>query len=310
MSHWDEIRRRARERRAAVLREAGGDPSAESLLAAAERLTGFDRIGLPAGDSLLDGAEATLDRDMERVWFNREVERDLARFYQAHEYAHLWLHPERGDQPESGLDPEAVEEPLPVGVNRVEGYGPEELREREANVFAREFLLPIDVLSQWYKAYKAGAIETAERLGLPEGLVMQQMARALLTPEITPSQVSPGDTDQRPLDPSQEGAAHAPRGPLLLEAGPGTGKTRTLIGRIIFLLEQNVPPTRRSLGSRPCSRTAQPRRCDHVWRTPIRKMHPTSGSGPFMPSDWSCCASTALTWGSPPGSACWILLTR
>ena len=32
-------------------------------------------------------------------------------------------------------------------------------------------------------------------------------------------------------------------GPLLLEAGPGTGKTRTLVGRIVFLLEQKVPPT-------------------------------------------------------------------
>ena len=243
MSHWDEIRRRARTQRAAALREAGGDPSAESLLAAAERLTGFERIGLPAGDSLLDGAEATLDHDIERVWFNRKVEPALARFYQAHEYAHLWLHPERGNHPEFGLDPEAVEEPLPVGVNRVEGYGPEELREREANVFAREFLLPTDVLRDWYEADKPSASNIAERLGLPDVLVLQQMARALLTPEIPPTHLSPGDTDERPLDPSQEEAANTPRGPLLLEAGPGTGKTRTLVGRIVFLLEQEVPPT-------------------------------------------------------------------
>ena len=137
MSHWDEIRRQARTKRAAALREAEEDPSAESLLAAAERLTSIERIGLPAGDSLLDGADATLDHGMKRVWFNREVEPRLARFYQAHEYAHLWLHPERENQPEFNLDPEAIEEPLPVGVNRVEGYGPEERREREANVFAR-----------------------------------------------------------------------------------------------------------------------------------------------------------------------------
>ena len=71
MSHWDEIRRRARTQRAAALREAGGEPSAESLLAVAERLTGFERIGLPAGDSLLDDAEATLDHGMKMVWFNR-----------------------------------------------------------------------------------------------------------------------------------------------------------------------------------------------------------------------------------------------
>ena len=243
MSHWDEIRRRARAQRTTVLREAGGDSSAESLLAASERLTGFKRIGLPAGDSLLDGAEATLDHDMQRVWFNRKIEPGLALFYQTHEYAHLWLHPERGNLPEFAIDPEAVEEPLPVGAHRVEGYGPEELREREANVFAREFLLPTDVLSDWYESDKPSASDIAEKLGLPEGLVLQQMARALLTPEILPTGVSSGETDEQPLDPSQEEAGHAPRGPLLLEAGPGTGKTRTLVGRIVFLLKQEVPPT-------------------------------------------------------------------
>ena len=243
MSHWDEIRRRARAQRAVVLQEAGGDLSAESLLAAADRLTGFERIGLPTGDSLLDGAEATLDHDMERVWFDREVEPGLARFYQAHEYAHLWLHPERGSEPEFDLDPEAVEAPLPVGASRVEGYGPEELREREANVFGREFLLPTDVLRDWYEADKPSASKVAEQLGLPAGLVLHQMARAMLTPEISPLQETPGDASDQSLDPSQEEAAHAPRGPLLLEAGPGTGKTRTLVGRIIFLLEQKIPPT-------------------------------------------------------------------
>ncbi len=180
---------------------------------------------------------------MERVWFNSEIEPRLARFYQAHEYAHLWLHSERAYHPEFNLDPEAVEEPLPVGVSRVEGYGPEELREREANVFAREFLLPTDVIRDWHDARRASASDIAERLGLPEALVLQQMARALLTPEISPTHVTLGETHELPLDPSQEEAAHAPRGPLLLEAGPGTGKTRTLVGRILFLLEQGVPPS-------------------------------------------------------------------
>ena len=244
---------------------------------------------------------------LERVWFNREVEPDLARFYQAHEYAHLWLHPERGDQSESGLDPEAIEEPLPVGVNRVEGYGPEELREREANVFARELVLPTDVLSQWYKTDKASAIEIAERLGLPEGLVMQQMARALLTPEITPTQASSGDTYQRPLDPSQEEAAHAARGPLLLEAGPGTGKTRTLIGRIVFLLEQNVPPStilvltfsnRAAEEMRSRVADANPQAASRIW------------IGTFHAFGLELLRKYGTHLASLLGSACWTLLTR
>lgn len=244
MSHWYDIRRQARTQRTAVLREAGDDISAESLLAATDRLTGFKRIDLPDGDSLLDGGDAALDLDMERIWFNREVEPRLARFYQAHEYAHLWLHREYAGHLEFDHDPEAIEEPLPVGMNRVEGYGPEELREREANVFAREFLLPTNVLREWYEADHIGASDIADRLGLPEGMVLQQMARALLTPDLPQPSVSSGDMHERLLDPSQKKAAHALRGPLLLEAGPGTGKTRTLVGRIIFLLRQkNVPPS-------------------------------------------------------------------
>ena len=243
MNHWDNIRREARARRAAVLHKAGDGPSAESLLGAAERVTGFERIALPAGDPLLDGGDAALDLDMETIWFNREIEPRLALFYQAHEYAHLWLHHAHVNQSDSGFDPEAFEEPLPIGVNRVEGYGPEELREREANVFAREFLLPTDVLREWYEAESIGASDIADRLGLPIGMVLHQMARALLTPELPQTHAPSEDTEERPLDPSQEEAAHAQRGPLLLEAGPGTGKTRTLIGRILFLLHQNVQPS-------------------------------------------------------------------
>ena len=178
---------------------------------------------------------------MARVWFNRDVEPRLALFYQAHEYAHLWLH-RQGESLEFDPDPAVAEEPLPVGVNLVEGYGPEELREREANVYAREFLLPTDKLREWYRTSGIGANAIANRLGLPEGMVLHQMSRALLTPEIHQTPPTPVENNKWPLDNSQEEAAHAPRGPILLEAGPGTGKTRTLVARIDFLLRQDVPP--------------------------------------------------------------------
>ena len=243
MSHWDDVRRKARNQRAEVLREAGGDASAASLLAAADRLTGFQRIGLPAGDSLLDGGDAILHLQLKSILFNRDVNPRLGLFYQAHEYAHLWLHRTSVRHSKSDLNPVVAEDPLQVGMNLVDGYGPEALREREANVFAREFLLPTDELREWYEASGVRPIEMATRWGLPESMVFHQTARALLTSDLLSVSELPGNTGEPLLDPSQEEAAHVLRGPLLLEAGPGTGKTRTLVARILFLLGQNVPPS-------------------------------------------------------------------
>ena len=44
------------------------------------------------------------------------------------------------------------------------------------------------------------------------------------------------------LDPAQRAAADSPPGPILIIGGPGTGKTHTLIGRIISLLKKGVSP--------------------------------------------------------------------
>src|ERR1051326_695900 len=46
------------------------------------------------------------------------------------------------------------------------------------------------------------------------------------------------------LNPQQHAAVTAPPGPALVIAGAGAGKTRTLIYRVAFLLEQGVPADR------------------------------------------------------------------
>ena len=46
------------------------------------------------------------------------------------------------------------------------------------------------------------------------------------------------------LNQQQKLAAEAPRVPLLIVAGAGTGKTRTLVSRVIHLIEQGIPPER------------------------------------------------------------------
>jgi superfamily I DNA/RNA helicase len=65
---------------------------------------------------------------------------------------------------------------------------------------------------------------------------------ALLLPTLPEEVVK--DLDERPLNAEQRAAAEHPEGSYLLEAGPGTGKTRTLVGRIEYLLLRGVDPRR------------------------------------------------------------------
>lgn len=240
MTHWDLIRGRARWRRAPALIEAAGDERADALLAAADRLTGYKRVPLPHGDPLLDGALSSLDRDANRIWYDADIDGDLALFYQAHEYGHLWLHGQPVSCGETDVDPDADDDDIPFGVQRVEAYGPRERQEREANVFAREFLIPLDLAHQWYAAgERVPAIQN--RTGLSQGIVLHQVARAVLVPPPPTSADAPSKPEP-PLDPSQQVAAEAARGPVLVDAGPGTGKTRTLCGRIVHLLNKRISP--------------------------------------------------------------------
>lgn len=242
MSHWEPIRERARLKRSALLAGVSGFPSAATILAAAEEESGIRRMPRPPGDSLLYGSQAHLDVEGRYIWFDQSLEPTLASFVQAHEYAHYWLDGEGITCGADEVDAETEEDELPRGVQQVEDYGPDERREREANVYARELLLPLDFARELYLEKGHTARDIARLTGLPETLVTHQLARALLIPApLAPAQEKSAVPDLE-LDGSQRRAATAPRGPLLVQAGPGTGKTRTLVGRIAHLLDREVPP--------------------------------------------------------------------
>jgi superfamily I DNA/RNA helicase len=123
----------------------------------------------------------------------------------------------------------------------VEGYSSRERKEIQADVFAGEFLCPSDWLRQEYVDRGRRPAEIAADLGLPLTLVMNQIIRALLLPPIRPAEAG-GPAHEMVLDASQTAATTWNDGPLLVDAGPGTGKTRTLVHRIKHLLEQGAPP--------------------------------------------------------------------
>ena len=157
----------------------------------------------------------------------------------AHEIGHFHLH--RDPHNEVTTRPQSLGgDPVDSGAGRVEGYSPRERKEVQADIFAGEFLCPSDWLRDEYMAGKKPR-EICGSLGLPESLVLNQMIRALLLPALTPASPRRVGADG-PLDESQAVAVAWEKGPLLVDAGPGTGKTRTLIGRIEHLLAKGYRP--------------------------------------------------------------------
>lgn len=231
-------------------------PSADRILAAAEECTGLFRQAVSPNDPLLAGAHAVLDREMGAVWFARsdDIPESAQRFAQAHEFAHFWLHPgppSGACHVEDGSDsfPEA---PWSTGGHALaEGYSPAERREREANLFAAELLLPLPVLYRLFAVHGWTAAQIAAHSGLAETCVLAQLTAALgpapdplpgATEAATPATEST-ESVLKSLDPGQSQAARIARGPVLIDAGPGAGKTRALTARVLHLvLERQVPP--------------------------------------------------------------------
>ncbi len=273
MSHWTELRRQARAQRRALLEATGGDPAPEALIAAAATATGLRIKGKPSGHPLLAGGEGRLDLDNGALWYDRDGAPHRALFVQAHELAHYWLHRESFACSAQQIDPEAEEGGEDFGADRAEAYSPRERQEREANVFAREFLLPGDELERRFVGDGQTAQAIAEATGFPERVVLHQLSRALLTTEgdeeVTEDGPRPG------LDASQRAAAHAPSGPVLVEAGPGTGKTTALIGRISFLLDQGVEPDR-------VLALTFSRKAAEEMRTRLARSHPEAAAALWM----------------------------
>lgn len=109
--------------------------------------------------------------------------------------------------------------------------------------FARSFLLPeTDARAQWIEG--APTSDIARRSNLPMTLVTRQLACGLLLPPMT-DMAAPASVlhISPPLDASLALVAYMGAGPLLLEAGPGTGKTRTLVARLEKLIERGVDPS-------------------------------------------------------------------
>ena len=199
---------------------------------------------LPTGDPALKGARAVFD-DQSGTIFAEDIGSDSQRaLVVAHEIGHECIHAGSIACSAEDVDPSRSTEAAPVGLQRVEDYGAHERRELQANVFARAFLFPRSLARRMFADQALAASDIAKELDLPVPLVRQQILDVILLPPPPPADEdaeSPLARPSRP-DPAQDRAAAHRGTPFQLQAGPGTGKTKTLVKRILSLLEEGVDP--------------------------------------------------------------------
>ena len=222
---------------------AGADPldSLAFVSAAADHLD-LEIAFLPAADSALKGARALFDEQIGMICCEDAGDMGDRALLIAHEIGHAKVHAGSTVCEANDIDPSRSSEAAPVGLQRVEDYGARERRELQANVFAREFLLPRASAARLHVDDGLGATAIAEHTGLPLALVRQQLFDALLLPAPPQEAVMAAPTYVPRPDPSQDRAVAHRGAPFQLQAGPGTGKTRALVKRVSSLLADGIDP--------------------------------------------------------------------
>lgn len=220
---------------------AGHDPWQPYAFAVSEaNRRGFDVEITKKGSSGLRGARARFVPKGEFILH----EKCSTLFEQAFLVAHEIGHAELGDDAQDDDSPYTIEpartgEASPVGIDRVVDYSRRQRREVQMDLFAREFLLPRHVVRKLYLNGQS-ASSIAEKLGAPFDVVGQQLFDALLLPEIP--EKAEAAAVEHPLNGEQREASAHRGAAFLLEAGPGTGKTQTLVFRVAGLLAEGVDP--------------------------------------------------------------------
>ncbi len=220
---------------------AGADPFKPMVLAeAAIQKLELELVWLESGNPALKGARALFDDQSGAVICENSGEPGERAQLVAHEIGHACVHATSSSCTSADIDPSRSTEAAPVGLQRVEDYGARERRELQANVFAREFLFPRSLARRLHIDEASGTTEIAERNGLSKHLIRQQIFDALLLPP--PPEATMAAPRPPRVDVSQDRAAAHRGSAFQLQAGPGTGKTATLVKRVLSLLREGVDP--------------------------------------------------------------------
>jgi superfamily I DNA/RNA helicase/Zn-dependent peptidase ImmA (M78 family)/CRISPR/Cas system-associated exonuclease Cas4 (RecB family) len=258
----------------------GPDAAATPVDELAERL-GLDvQVFHPA--TRRPGTLGYLEPDENLIFLQDGLPESTRRFTLAHEIGHVVLHRPGGVSALTGnavltaeadelmaildecnhSDLDAPSDPLSATQETLragQAYSARAQRESEANAFAAALLLPPRTLLRHYltlnregdapRRQRSITRTLARRFGVSEDVALRQLT-ALLLPDaadMQPQAISPvaparrGEGSNGRLDQWQRAAAESET-PALVVAGPGTGKTSTLVGRVLYLVRDRQVP--------------------------------------------------------------------
>ena len=202
---------------------------------------GIEVERVAAGDVRLRGGRALYDPDALLILHENEGDEFTQAFLVAHEIGHIANGGESDSLCVEEVDHLRSGESSGVGVDRVVDYSHRGRCEIQMDLFAREFLLPRNWLRRLHIDDGLTASEIAANCKAPFSVVAQQLLDALLLPTIDLSEEPPITTAREPNAKQREAIEH--RGvAYLLEAGPGTGKTQTLVNRVDGLVNDGADP--------------------------------------------------------------------
>lgn len=239
-----EAARREAERIHLAAVAAGDDPwNLLELVSREAARRDLDVYALPQGDSALKSGRAVFDSQAGSILYEDTGSVFDRAFLIAHELGHVVLEGGMRDAVTEEVEPDRSAEDAPVGIERVLDYGARERREVRMDLFARELLLPRSVARHHHVDGGCSSADIANRLGAPLQVVQQQLLDALLLPVEPAASMHPAAAAAvLTPDPTQIAAANHRNTAFQLQAGPGTGKTRTLVQRIQSLLTDGVDP--------------------------------------------------------------------
>lgn len=237
--HWQAVRERAAQERTWIRAQLPDPPDGVALARAALVTLGLEVFALPAADPLLGGARALFDPAF--VAYDSTLSPAAAAFSLAHELGHRCLHGDRSACDSADIDEAFLTEPAGAGSGLIDAYHPRAQQELEANVFAAALLMPAGEVRATFHA-GARLAGLAAQYGVSERAMATTLAGLLLAPAPARPVPLPAPAELPPLDASQAAAAAVPTGPVLIDAGPGTGKTRTLVERVRRLLARGEAP--------------------------------------------------------------------